>query len=105
MCLAFDPDRNGEAAVVHVHTASHFGPAGRPAAACRCLSPPSAHPHRACTLKLLSPGAGLFGLPEYTMMCLFLLSCKNIFRAFDPSGSGKISLDYSQFVYCAANTR
>ncbi|PRW57843.1 sorcin-like [Chlorella sorokiniana] len=48
---------------------------------------------------------GRFGLPEYTMLCLFLKSCQNIFRAFDPQGTGRISLDVSQFVYCAAHTK
>lgn len=48
---------------------------------------------------------GRFGLPEYTMLCVFLLSAKQIFGAFDPQHSGRVSFDYSQFVYAAAQTR
>lgn len=78
------------------------------------------------------------------MICLFLQSCRNIFKvrgwalapcnrlrpirgvclwrphsipkaggtrpaahlqAFDPQGTGRMSIDFSQLVYCAANTR
>lgn len=39
------------------------------------------------------------------MLCLLLLSAKQIFSAFDPQHSGRISLDFSQFVYAAAQTR
>ncbi|KAL4436914.1 hypothetical protein ABPG75_004053 [Micractinium tetrahymenae] len=48
---------------------------------------------------------GRFGLPEYTMLCLFLTASRNIFSAFDAQRTGRISLDFSQFVYAAAQTR
>lgn len=48
---------------------------------------------------------GRFGLPEYTMLSLFLMSAKQIFGAFDPQHSGRVSLDFSQFVYASAQTR
>lgn len=39
------------------------------------------------------------------MLFLFLVSCRNVFAAFDPQHSGRISLDFSQLAYCAALTR
>lgn len=42
------------------------------------------------------PAAGRFGLPEYTMLCLFLTASRNIFAAFDAQRTGRVSLDYSQ---------
>ena len=67
-----------------------------------CLSAWPLHP---TARSHTAPPAGRFGLPEYTMLCLFLMAARNIFAAFDPGHTGRASLDYSQFVYAAANTR
>ncbi|KAH8947322.1 hypothetical protein BDL97_11G034400 [Sphagnum fallax] len=48
---------------------------------------------------------GKFKLDDYISMCIFLQSAKNLFGAFDASRIGHISLDFNQFVYCAANLR
>jgi hypothetical protein len=48
---------------------------------------------------------GKFKLDDYISMCIFLQSAKNLFGAFDTSRIGHITLDFNQFVYCAANLR
>jgi|TARA_B110000977_G_scaffold143332_2_gene182017 Ca2+-binding EF-hand superfamily protein len=46
-------------------------------------------------------------LDQYIAMTLFLLSAKRAFDAFDATqpGSGRITLDFNQFVYAASKTR
>ena len=38
-------------------------------------------------------------------MTLFLRSAVNTFKAFDPQGSGRVSMDFSQFIYAASHCR
>jgi len=45
------------------------------------------------------------GMAEYIAMSIFLQSCSRTFKAFDPQGTGQISLDYNQFVFAAAATK
>ena len=45
------------------------------------------------------------GLPEFVALCSFLESARATFVAYDPQRTGIISLNYSQFCYCAAQTR
>lgn len=40
--------------------------------------------------------AGQFALPEYIALSMFLQSAGAVFRAFDPSGSGRITVDFNQ---------
>ncbi|CAD7701349.1 unnamed protein product [Ostreobium quekettii] len=47
----------------------------------------------------------LLGVQEFIAMTLFLKSCSAIFTAFDPQRSGKVTLDFNQFVYAASNSR
>lgn len=81
------------------------------AAAQRISPPASAHPPPCLTTPppqalAFDPDCnGRFGLPEVTMLTLSLLSAKQIFAAFDPQGSGRVNLDFSQFVYAASQTR
>ena len=46
-----------------------------------------------------------FELAEYIAFTLFLRSAAQTFRAFDNSGSGRVNLDFNQFVYATANCR
>ncbi|KAL2623079.1 hypothetical protein R1flu_003284 [Riccia fluitans] len=48
---------------------------------------------------------GQFTLDHYMSMCIFLKSAQNLFRAFDTQRDGRVTLDFNQFVYCAANLR
>ncbi|KAH7445354.1 hypothetical protein KP509_01G004100 [Ceratopteris richardii] len=48
---------------------------------------------------------GKFRLDDYISLCIFLQSARNLFGAFDTQREGRISLDFNQFVYCAANLR
>jgi len=48
---------------------------------------------------------GKFKVDDFIALCIFLQSAKNLFNAFDTSKQGRISLDYNQFIYCAANLR
>lgn len=41
----------------------------------------------------------------YIAMTLFLRSAANAFQAFDPQRTGRVSLDFSQFIYANANCR
>lgn len=46
---------------------------------------------------------GLMQLAEYIRMCLFLQSCVRTFGAFDSQRTGRITLDFNQFVYGASH--
>lgn len=48
---------------------------------------------------------GQLGLPEFIAMTLFLRSATATFQAFDQQRTGRINLDYNQFIYACANTR
>lgn len=45
------------------------------------------------------------GLPEYMGMSVFLKHTANMFRAFDAQRTGRITLDYNQFVYAMSHCR
>lgn len=47
----------------------------------------------------------LLGLPEFIAMTLFLKGCAAAFGAFDPNRTNKVTLNFNQFVYAAANAR
>ncbi|KAG0590669.1 hypothetical protein KC19_1G117800 [Ceratodon purpureus] len=49
--------------------------------------------------------SGKFEVNDFISICIFLQSAKNLFTAFDTTKQGRISLDYNQFIYCAANLR
>lgn len=38
-------------------------------------------------------------------MIVYLESAKSTFKAFDPAGTGRISLDFQQFLYAGAHLR
>ncbi|PRW44941.1 Coiled-coil domain-containing 40 isoform C [Chlorella sorokiniana] len=42
-------------------------------------------------------------LAEFMAMCTFLQGAARTFHAFDPQRSGRVTLDFSQFVYAASN--
>uniref|UniRef100_A0A7S0X1H2 EF-hand domain-containing protein n=1 Tax=Chlamydomonas leiostraca TaxID=1034604 RepID=A0A7S0X1H2_9CHLO len=42
-------------------------------------------------------------LDEFIRMCLFLQSCVRTFSAFDAQRTGRITLDFGQFVYAASH--
>ncbi|GAB4818296.1 hypothetical protein N2152v2_005342 [Parachlorella kessleri] len=48
---------------------------------------------------------GKFGLDEFIAMSVFLTSAGNVFRAFDAAKAGRVTLDFNQFLYAAANCR
>lgn len=48
---------------------------------------------------------GQLGLAEFIAMTLFLKSAAATFAAFDPHQAGRITLDFSQFIYAASNIR
>ncbi|OAE23413.1 hypothetical protein AXG93_961s1070 [Marchantia polymorpha subsp. ruderalis] len=48
---------------------------------------------------------GHFRLDNYMSLCIFLKSARNLFTSFDTSRAGAVTLDFNQFVYCAANMR
>lgn len=87
--------RTGPAALLAIAAGGCSHPQPTPSRPARIL-PPARRPH---VLRRR------FGLPEFTMLHLFLLAARNVFAAFDPQRTGRISLDYSQFVYCAALTK
>ncbi|GFR46896.1 hypothetical protein Agub_g8540, partial [Astrephomene gubernaculifera] len=47
--------------------------------------------------------AGSLGLQEFLVLTLFLRSTAASFKAFDPSGSGVVHLNFPQFLYAAVN--
>lgn len=49
--------------------------------------------------------SGKFRLDDYISLCIFLQSARNLFGAFDTTREGRVTLDFNQFVYCAANLR
>mmetsp|Transcript_21549 Transcript_21549/g.53272 ORF Transcript_21549/g.53272 Transcript_21549/m.53272 type:complete len:179 (-) Transcript_21549:1438-1974(-) len=44
-------------------------------------------------------------LDQYIAMTMFLLGAKKAFEAFDAQKSGRINVDFNQFVYAASKTR
>ncbi|CAG9467625.1 unnamed protein product [Pedinophyceae sp. YPF-701] len=48
---------------------------------------------------------GHLSLTSYLAMCALLKSASNVFRSFDPQGSGRISLTFDQMVYVSAFIR
>lgn len=48
---------------------------------------------------------GTLSLAEFMGLTLFLQSCSLTFSAFDAGRTGRVTLDFSQFVYAASNTR
>ncbi|GLJ15430.1 hypothetical protein SUGI_0253320 [Cryptomeria japonica] len=48
---------------------------------------------------------GRFRLDDFISLCIFLQSAKNLFTTFDTTKQGRVTLDFNQFVYCAANCR
>lgn len=44
-------------------------------------------------------------ITEFMGLTVFLKSTAMVFTAFDPHKSGKVALDYNQFVYAAASCR
>ncbi len=47
--------------------------------------------------------SGTLSLDEYIRMCLFLQSCVRTFTAFDQQRTGRITLDFNQWVYAASH--
>lgn len=45
------------------------------------------------------------GMAEFVAMTVFLRLTANMFGAFDPQRSGRITLDYNQFIYATSNCR
>eukprot|EP01024_Parvocaulis_polyphysoides_P012778 TRINITY_DN1475_c0_g1_i1.p1 TRINITY_DN1475_c0_g1~~TRINITY_DN1475_c0_g1_i1.p1 ORF type:complete len:197 (-),score=5.42 TRINITY_DN1475_c0_g1_i1:371-877(-) len=88
----FDADRSGELSLAEVHQALLQAGFNLDQTAfytlCRAFDPDR---------------SGTLGLPEYIAMTLFLQSCTAVFTAFDPQKTGRISLDFNQFIYAAAN--
>eukprot|EP00210_Caulerpa_lentillifera_P006878 g6575.t1 len=48
---------------------------------------------------------GQLGLSDFVAMTLFLKSGASIFSEFDPHTSGRITIDFSSFVYACSNMR
>ncbi|CAA6675551.1 unnamed protein product [Spirodela intermedia] len=48
---------------------------------------------------------GRFLLDSFISLCIFVQSARNLFNSFDASKQGRVTLDFNQFVYCAANCR
>ena len=48
---------------------------------------------------------GQLGLAEFIAMTLFLKSCAATFAAFDTQNTGRIQLDFNQFIYACGNVR
>ncbi|GMH33023.1 hypothetical protein BSKO_00857 [Bryopsis sp. KO-2023] len=48
---------------------------------------------------------GQLGLAEFIAMTLFLKSAAATFSAFDPHQTGRVTLDFSQFIYASSNIR
>ncbi|KAL6765832.1 hypothetical protein V8C86DRAFT_2450115, partial [Haematococcus lacustris] len=46
---------------------------------------------------------GAMSLDEFIRMCLFLQSCARTFTAFDPNKTGRVTLDFGQFVYASSH--
>ena len=48
---------------------------------------------------------GTLGTPEYVALSVFCKNTAAMFHAFDSQRSGRVGLDYNQFVYAAANCK
>lgn len=48
---------------------------------------------------------GKFRLDGFISICIFVQSARNLFTSYDTTGQGRVSLDFNQFVYCAASCR
>lgn len=48
---------------------------------------------------------GRFRLDDFISLCIFVQSARNLFTSFDTTNQGRVSLDFNQFVYCAASCR
>ncbi|XP_042494581.1 sorcin-like [Macadamia integrifolia] len=48
---------------------------------------------------------GRFHLDDFISLCIFLQSARNLFNSFDTAKQGRVTLDFNQLVYCAANCR
>ncbi|XP_043698199.1 penta-EF hand domain-containing protein 2-like isoform X2 [Telopea speciosissima] len=48
---------------------------------------------------------GRFQLDDVISLCIFLQSARNLFNSFDTAKQGRVTLDFNQLVYCAANCR
>jgi Ca2+-binding EF-hand superfamily protein len=48
---------------------------------------------------------GRFRLDDFISLCIFVQSARNLFTSYDTTGQGRVSLDFNQFVYCAASCR
>lgn len=48
---------------------------------------------------------GQLGLSDFVAMTLFLKSGEAIFSAFDPHTTGRVTIDFSSFVYACSNMR
>ena len=49
--------------------------------------------------------SGTCSLIEYMGVCTFLKSTALIYSAFDPQRTGRITLDYNQFVYAVSSCK
>lgn len=59
-----------------------------------------------CVFTTFDPDStGTLSLAEFIGMSVFLQACSLTFSAFDASKTGRVTLDFSQFVYAASNTR
>lgn len=43
-------------------------------------------------------------IEEFIALTVFLRGASAAFRAYDPQQTGRITLDFNQYVYCCANT-
>lgn len=59
-----------------------------------------------CVFATFDPDStNTLSLAEFMGLSVFLQSCSLTFQAFDAHRSGRVTLDFSQFVYAASNTR
>jgi len=49
--------------------------------------------------------SGSIGLEPYLALCAMLKQASKVFSLFDPQRTGKITLDFNQFIYAAAQIR
>jgi hypothetical protein len=72
--------------------------------------PPSPHPSTRSPLpprpqKFDPDNTKTLSLDEYIRACLFLQTAARTFAAFDPSHTGSITTNFSQFIYCCSHVR
>eukprot|EP01024_Parvocaulis_polyphysoides_P036599 TRINITY_DN32547_c1_g1_i4.p1 TRINITY_DN32547_c1_g1~~TRINITY_DN32547_c1_g1_i4.p1 ORF type:complete len:218 (+),score=0.69 TRINITY_DN32547_c1_g1_i4:2-655(+) len=88
----FDKDKSGELSLAEVHQALLHARFNLDQTAfytlCRAFDPNR---------------SGTLGLPAYIAMTLFLQSCSDVFNAFDPQRTGRVSMDFNQFIYAASH--